>query len=106
MGTGARPRPSRRRRAVWRLRARALCFLATGRPVVVSRGLGDLDSMLSKFKAGIILNSERPDESVAELKTLLQDPATPLRCRELAEKYFSMERAVEEYVKILKGLID
>jgi glycosyltransferase involved in cell wall biosynthesis len=81
-------------------------FLSTGRPVVVSKGLGDLDLMLSEFKAGIVLNSGSLDKSVAELEILLQDPSTPLRCRELAEKYFSMELAVEKYVAVLKGLID
>ena len=81
-------------------------FLATGRPVVVSRGIGDLDSMLSEFNAGIVLNSERLDDSVTALEKLLQDPSTPLRCRELAEKYFSMELAVDKYSAVLKDLID
>jgi len=81
-------------------------FLATGRPVVVSKGLGDLDFMLSEFKAGVVLNSDCLDDSVSELETLLQDRSTPARCRDLAEKYFSMELAVEEYVAVLKGLID
>jgi glycosyltransferase involved in cell wall biosynthesis len=81
-------------------------FLATGRPVVVSKGIGDLDFMLSEFKAGVVLNTERLDESVAELVNLLQDPSTPSRCRDLAEKYFSMDLAVEKYVSILRELID
>jgi glycosyltransferase involved in cell wall biosynthesis len=81
-------------------------FLATGRPVVVSRGIGDLDFMLSEFKAGVVLNSENLDESVAELKALLRDPSTPVRCRELAEKHFSMELAVQKYAAVLRGLID
>lgn len=80
-------------------------FLATGRPVVVSKGVGDLDFMLSEFKAGVVLNSENLEDSLEELEKLLQDPLTPLRCRELAEKYFSMEQAVEKYVGILKTLI-
>ena len=81
-------------------------FLATGRPVVVSKGVGDLDFMLSEFKAGVVLNSENLQNSFAELEILLQDPLTPLRCRELAEKYFSMEQAVEKYFGILKKLIE
>jgi glycosyltransferase involved in cell wall biosynthesis len=80
-------------------------FLATGRPVVVSKGIGDLDFMLSEFKAGIVLNSASLDDSVLELQKLLRDPSTPLRCRELAEKYFSMELAVEKYRSVLKELI-
>ncbi len=81
-------------------------FLATGRPMVVTKGIGDLDFMLAEFKAGIVLNSESLDESVSELKKLLLDPTTPARCRELAEKYFSMDLAVEKYFEVLKGLID
>jgi glycosyltransferase involved in cell wall biosynthesis len=81
-------------------------FLATGRPVVVSKGIGDLDFMLSEFEAGIVLNSESLDESVADLEKLLRDPSTPSRCRKLAEKYFSMDLAVEKYFDILQDLID
>ena len=80
-------------------------FLATGRPVVVSKGIGDLEFMLSEFKAGIVLNSASLDDSVLELQKMLQDPSTPFRCRELAEKYFSMELAVEKYRSVLKELI-
>lgn len=81
-------------------------FLATGRPVVVSKGIGDLDFMLSEFQAGVVLNPESLEESVAELEKLLQDPTTPLRCRELAEKYFSMDLAVEKYFHILQDLME
>ena len=80
-------------------------FLATGRPVVVSKGIGDLDCMLSEFQAGIVLNSASLDDSVLELQKLLQDPSTPLRCRALAEKYFSMDLAVQKYSSVLKELI-
>lgn len=79
-------------------------FLATGRPVIVSRGIGDLDSMLTSYRAGVILNQDI-HKSVQELKELLLDPEMPIRCRRLAEDYFSMSKAIDRYYEILVQLI-
>jgi glycosyltransferase involved in cell wall biosynthesis len=79
-------------------------FLATGRPVVVSRGIGDLGGILTKHQAGIILD-QNVDKAIQELKELLVDPKMPIRCRKLAEEHFSMEKAIDAYYAILLELI-
>jgi len=78
-------------------------FLAIGRPVVVSAGIGDLDEMLTVYGAGIVL-SENLEHDIQLLEGLLLDPQTTYRCRELAEDYFSMDMAVDKYYKILQDL--
>jgi glycosyltransferase involved in cell wall biosynthesis len=77
-------------------------FLASGRPVVVNKGLGDFDKYLKDFNAGIILTGE-PGDTLAkaqQLVSLLSDPQLPSRCRELAETYFDIDRGVTSYLKL------
>lgn len=74
-------------------------FLASGRPVVVNRGLGDLDELLSRFDCGVVLGDGGDaglDEAADGLERLLGDPGTPGRCRALAEEHFNLDRGVDE----------
>jgi glycosyltransferase involved in cell wall biosynthesis len=79
-------------------------FLAVGRPVVVSEGIGDLEDLLTSTRTGIILRSNTSN-SIKELNDLLLDPLTSLRCRKLAESHFDIENAISEYSKIFKKLL-
>ena len=82
-------------------------FLACGRPIVVNRGLGDMDEMLNEFNAGIILDGDSKNlkESATKLVNLLNDSQTPQRCRFLAEKYFSMEDGTNKYLSLYERMI-
>jgi hypothetical protein len=75
-------------------------FLACGRPVVVNKGLGDMDNFIEEFNAGVILNGEPSNltENASKLFELISDPDTPNRCRALAEKYFDMDNGAARYL--------
>jgi hypothetical protein len=81
-------------------------FLSCGRPVIVNRGLGDFDELLSKYRAGVIISNETGGAITAakEMYELLQDPETPIRCRQLAEANFSLEKGVDEYISVYQKL--
>lgn len=81
-------------------------FLACGRPVIVNRELGDFDELLSSFKAGVLISSKEGGARAAakEMYELLQDPDTPIRCRQLAEAIFSLEKGVDEYMSVYQKL--
>ena len=81
-------------------------FLACGRPVVVNRGLGDMDQFIEEFDAGVILDGSLVNlkESVDRMLNLLADPLTPIRCRALAEKYFDMDRGAAKYLTLYNEL--
>jgi len=83
-------------------------FLACGRPVVVNKGLGDMDQFLKEFDAGVILDGSKNNlvESANKLVSLMMDPETPLRCRALAEKYFSMERGSIKYLDLYSQMLE
>lgn len=77
-------------------------FLACGRPVVVNKGLGDMDNFIEEFNAGVILNGEPSNltENASKLSELISDPDTPNRCRALAEKYFDMDKGAARYLEM------
>jgi len=83
-------------------------FLACGRPIVVNRGLGDMDKFIEEFDAGVILDGslENLVESATRLVTLIADSQTPQRCRALAEKYFSMDVGAEKYLKLYSQIMN
>ncbi len=81
-------------------------FLASGKPIVVNAGLGDLDEYLAEFNAGVILDGTQADLAVKaqHLIELLDDPETPSRCRALAEKYFDMDKGADKYLKLYEAM--
>lgn len=73
-------------------------FLATGRPVVVNKGLGDMDWLIRKYDVGVILHGRdgaHLDHACRETLRLLQDEGTPGRCRALAEDHFDLSTGVD-----------
>ncbi len=81
-------------------------FLACGRPVIVNRGLGDFDELLSRFNAGVVISNEQGGAIIAakEMYEILQDPDTPMRCRQLAEACFSLDIGVDEYTGVYQKM--
>jgi hypothetical protein len=77
-------------------------FLACGRPVVVNRGLGDLDALLPPDGAGVVLSGvddDALDRAAHELLELLDDPDTPERCRAIARRHFDLEAGVNDVLE-------
>jgi len=77
-------------------------FLACGRPVVVNKGLGDMDQFIEEFDAGVVLDGTSSNliEGAKKLASLLSDRDTPIRCRTLAEKYFSADVGASKYLEL------
>jgi hypothetical protein len=73
-------------------------FWATGRPLLMTSGIGDLGFMCKEFKAGVVIEDGISiDQALDQLLLILLDPETPDRCRGLAIKYFDMQRAAKTY---------
>ena len=81
-------------------------FLACGRPIVVNKGLGDMDQFIEESRIGVILdgNPSNLKRSAGELIELLNDKDTPSRCRAVAEKYFSMDVGARKYLGIYEEM--
>jgi glycosyltransferase involved in cell wall biosynthesis len=82
-------------------------FLACGRPIVVNKGLGDMDRFINEFDAGVVLDGTASNlvESAEKMVSLLSDTDTPLRCRALAEKYFSMDVGAKKYLELYSQVL-
>lgn len=81
-------------------------FLATGRPVIVSSGMGDLDDLVKKNRIGVVIDdASEKTFIIEELKKLLIDPEVAKRCRDVANSHFSMKTAIVRYSLIYEKLI-
>lgn len=80
-------------------------FLAVGRPVIISQGMGDLDELISKSRTGLIVREDMKwNDLVYSAIELLEDKDISYRCRKLAEEHFSMSRAIKKYEVIYKKI--
>lgn len=81
-------------------------FWASGRPVIVSEGIGDLDQMISNTQTGVIVENNSTLQGVTcEIIKLVNDANTPARCRELALKYFDMGNSIHRYSEIYNRML-
>ena len=79
-------------------------FLASGRPILVSKGIGDLDSIIEKYKVGVVLEPDYKESSLLEFIALLSDPEIHVRCRKSAEELFSMDEAFVKYTNLYQKI--
>lgn len=81
-------------------------FLASGRPVIVSKGIGDLDQLLPSTHTGVIIDESDTLQNVAQqICDLVNDSKTPERCRELAIQHFDMETSIDRYIEIYDRML-
>jgi glycosyltransferase involved in cell wall biosynthesis len=80
-------------------------FLAVGRPVIVNSNLGDVKEILARKNVAIILDNESQIEQAGkQLLSILSDPQTPYRCREVAEQSLSLQKAAFQYSLVYSGV--
>lgn len=81
-------------------------FLSVGRPVVVNSRLGDVDNLLVKNGVAVKLDHEKDIPKAAnEIIELLRDPQVSMRCRNVAERYFSLDFAERTYRSMYQSMI-
>ena len=82
-------------------------FLAVGRPVLISKGMGDLDKLVIDYRVGVIASDDSdPEKVIKEMENLLADSGVSYRCRQLATNYFNMDVAVRNYLEIYNAMIE
>ena len=75
-------------------------YLATGLPVIVNTGVGDVDEVIGGGRVGVVLpnfSAEVFAGAMDRLEELWQDPALRSRCRTLAEQTCALELGVARY---------
>ena len=81
-------------------------FLASGRPVIVSRGVGDMEVLLRSSNAGITIGHDESLDYIGEqISSLVINPGVEERCRALAMEHFDMSKAIASYSRIYSQMI-
>ena len=77
--------------------------LACGIPVVVNRGVGDVADIVTQNRVGIVLDGIDAlsiSNAIDNLHSLYLNEGIHRRCRDTAEKIFSLEFEINTYRKI------
>jgi glycosyltransferase involved in cell wall biosynthesis len=84
-------------------------YLGCGVPCVGNIGVGDMEDILEQNRVGVVLRdfSETSNSASADkLLALVDEAATPARCRATAERLFSLDSGVVTYSGIYRSLSD
>lgn len=82
-------------------------FLGCGIPCITNSGVGDVVEILGQSGTGVILDERDPDtirSKLRELVKLAHAPDITCRCREVAQRYFSLETGISKYNDIYMAL--
>lgn len=80
-------------------------FLASGRPMVISKGIGDLDYLFTDESLGVVIDSDKDFPLAAnQLMNLLNDVNTSEKCNLAARENFDMDKAIDQYVSLYTKL--
>ena len=75
-------------------------IMAMGIPVITNSGVGDVDSIVEKFNSGIIVENLSKENYVNYPGILNAANFDSKKIREAAEKFYSLENAVQKYLKV------
>jgi len=85
-------------------------YLACGVPVIINSDIGDSEELVKGENVGVVFNEFNEgeyDKIIYRLRELLaNEKQLKVRCRMVAQKYFSLESGVEKYRQVYKGLSD
>jgi glycosyltransferase involved in cell wall biosynthesis len=82
-------------------------YLGCGVPCLSNSGIGDMKNILEQNNVGVVLpdfSESSIAEAVDEVLTLVDDPCVAQRCRETAERLFSLDVGVDSYKKIYASI--
>lgn len=85
-------------------------MLSAGLPIITGHSIGDVDNIIESNNIGYILKSFNDDsyvEALNKVTALLESDRIGItkRCLSVAEKYYSLDKAVEKYAGIYSQLL-
>jgi glycosyltransferase involved in cell wall biosynthesis len=82
--------------------------LACGVPLILNRGVGDLDAFVERYRCGVLVGEFTAGSyaaSVDQLAALLEDGDVRRRCRLAAEEVLALSSGAERYDRIYQELL-
>ena len=83
-------------------------YMASGMPVVVTRGLGDVERLVEEHRVGTVLAGEDESAFAAAAEAIRQlqaDSALPVRCRALAKELFDVAAGTAAYAALYERIL-
>lgn len=83
--------------------------LGSGIPIVVNKGVGDVEDIVKENNIGVIVEGDskkQMEEAFERLQILLQDPELSNRCFNTAKSIFSLDKGIGMYDKIYKAILN
>ena len=84
-------------------------YLACGIPVIINSGIGDSDDMVESEGVGVVVKSFCEDEYVKAVKKLTnmlsEGEKLTARCRNTAQKYFSLKNGSNKFYNIYEEVL-
>jgi glycosyltransferase involved in cell wall biosynthesis len=85
-------------------------YLACGLPIIINTGIGDSDSLVNDWKAGILIeefNDRDFDDAWTSIQELANDPNIKVKAREVAEKVFDLNAVgAERYAQLYESVLN
>ena len=80
--------------------------MSMGIPVITNSGVGDTDEIIQKYKSGILIKEFTETEYLKAVEKI-EDMLTweKEKLREGAVDYFSLDKGIEEYLKIYESFL-
>ena len=75
-------------------------YLASGLPVVINQGIGDTETIINRYRVGVLYDHENVERNVTELLDLLADREVSRRCRSVVEQRYALSLAVDRLSRI------
>jgi glycosyltransferase involved in cell wall biosynthesis len=80
-------------------------YLAAGLPIIISKGIGDTEQIISKYNVGSIIYDANYMDAIKKIKMLLMEKDISERCIYVAKKEYDIEQSFIEYKSIYKQLL-
>jgi len=78
--------------------------LAMGIPIITNRGWGDVEKIVEKSEAGLLVDELNPDAYDRAIRLMVKNIYYPENIRKIANKYFSLKEGVENYHQVYERL--
>ena len=80
--------------------------MAMGIPVITNAGIGDVDEIVNKYNAGLVLKDLNETEFFKTSEQIFHGMAfDKAGIRQGAKEYYSLENAIQKYLKVYKIIL-
>lgn len=84
-------------------------YLSNGLPVIINSGIGDTDSLVRRYRLGVVIDEFNQKSYINAIETVMKMLRTEKgelksRCRRAAEEELSLKTAVDQYCNIYQSI--